>query len=166
MENNEPEINRESLDFIFEYTRNAPELQLKDVEALDNKVIQILSVASVIIGLIGFVIGKANINVLSLIALLIALLAYIVLAIFAFIHLKSTNFRRSGQADTLWDEFWSDDVKSIKHSLVADISKAYAFNKTLINKKARTLLCVVIFAAVEVVAVGSFIILSAFFTCP
>jgi hypothetical protein len=161
MDAKQPEINKDTLEFIFEYIKDAPEAQLKDVEALDNKVIQILSVSSLIIGLIGFVIGKSGINFPALLVLFLGLLAYVALAVTAFIHLKSANFRRSFQADVLWKTFWADDVGAVKQSLVDDIGETYAFNKGLINKKAKTLLFVVIFAAIEVVAVGSFVICAA-----
>ncbi len=166
MENKSESLKSETLDFIFEYTRQAPEIQLKDVEALDGKVIQILSVSSVIIGLVGFAIGKNEIKFPYLTPFLVALLAYVALAVTAFIHLQAREYRRSIQADVLWDTFWKDDIKDIKHSLVTDISKAYAHNKTLIRKKGRTLLFVVVFAAIEVIAVGGFIILSAMSTSP
>ena len=157
-------LKTESLDFIFEYTRSGPEVQLKDVEALDNKVIQILSVSSVIIGLVGFTIGKNGVKFPYLTTFIVALLAYMSLAVSAFIHLKANKYRRSLQADVLWQEFWESDVKDIKHSLVADIGKAYTHNKELIEKKSRTLLFVVVFGAIEVIAVGGFIILSAIST--
>jgi len=162
--NNSQPIKRDTLDFIFEYTKNASEVQLKDVESLDNKVIQILSISSIIIGLIAFAIGRSNINYLALMPLVIALLAYIALVISAFIHLKARGFRRSIQADVLWENYWQDDIEEIKHSLVDDIGKAYAHNKRMIDKKARILLYVTIFAAIEVIAVGGFIILATFFT--
>ncbi|MEK7354484.1 MAG: hypothetical protein AABZ77_08275 [Chloroflexota bacterium] len=115
MDNEKTEIKADTLDFIFEYTKNAPEAQLKDVEALDSKVIQILSISSVIVGLIGFAIGESDINPKSLTALIIALAAYMALAILAFVHLKTTSYRRSIQADVLWNTLWAADIKDIKH---------------------------------------------------
>jgi len=151
-------IKRDTLDFIFEYTKNAPEIQLKDAEALDNKVIQILSISSVIIGLIAFATSKGGLHTSALVSLGTALVAYTGLALSAFIHLKGSSYRRSLQADKLWEMFWEDDVSEIKHSLVKDISEAYAFNKGQIDKKRRTLLAVVICGATEVIAVGIFLI--------
>jgi len=161
MPDEKKEVKEDTLNFIFEYTKDAPETQLKDVEGLDNKVIQILSVSSVIIGLVGFAIGKNGIGFPALWPLILALLAYMGMAVLSFAHLKPADFRRSFQADKLWAYFWNADIQDIKHSLVSDISEAYAFNKEQINKKAHTLRYVIICAAVEVVAVGLFIILSA-----
>lgn len=159
MDNKEPQpIKKDTLDFIFEYTKNAPEIQLKDAEALDNKVIQILSISSVIIGLIAFAVSKGGLHTCALVSLSAALVAYIGLALSAFIHLKGAPYRRSLQADKLWEMFWEDDVSKIKHSLVKDISKSYAFNKGQIDKKRRTLLAAVICGTVEVIAVGIFLI--------
>jgi hypothetical protein len=47
------DIKPETLDFIFDYTRDAPERQLQDAKDLDNKMAQLFSVASVVIGLAG-----------------------------------------------------------------------------------------------------------------
>jgi hypothetical protein len=151
-------IKQDTLDFIFEYIKGAPEIQLKDVELLDNKVIQILSVTSIIIGLIGLVIEKGIVGIMALTSLVIALIAYIVIVILSLVHLKAIEYRRSIQADQLWDTFWDDDITDIKHSLVADIRDAYIYNKEQIIKKRHLLFSIIICAAIEVIAVGAFII--------
>jgi hypothetical protein len=150
----------DTLDFIFDFVKDAPERQLHDAEMLDNKIIQILSVASIIIGLVGFGVGKISLNHTAEIApLIVAILAYIVVVCLSIIHLKAISFRRSLHADELWQEHWDENVVDIKHDLVADIGEAYGHNKGIIDKKKVTLLWTLVFIGIQVVSIGVFVTL-------
>jgi len=151
-------LKTDTLDFIFNFVKDAPEHQLEDANMLDNKVIQILSVASIIIGLLGFGIRKIALNhVLTIISLIVVILAYIAVVCFAIIHLKAAAFRRSLHADELWQEHWDNSVLNIKHDLVSDISEAYSHNKSVLSKKNKTLFGALIALGIQVVSVGVFI---------
>jgi hypothetical protein len=52
-------INPQTLEFIFDYTKNGPDAQLKDAEAIDSKMTGLFSAASVIIALAGLSAVKA-----------------------------------------------------------------------------------------------------------
>ena len=45
--------NQDSLDFILDHIREAPEKQIQTAEALDAKMVQIFVSASIVIGLVG-----------------------------------------------------------------------------------------------------------------
>jgi len=151
---NEPAI--ETIDFIFEYTKDAPERQLAGAEALDAKMVQVFSAGSVIIGLGGL--ASTGQKPYSAVLIAFAVVAYVGLGAFAFAHLWAREYRRSLQADELWRKLWASNVRDIKYSLVHDISAAYAHNKKLLLRKRWTLRGALVAAAIEVVLVGSAIV--------
>jgi len=146
----------ETIDFIFNYIKDAPERQLAGAEALDAKMVQIFSAGSVIIGLGGLTSGSHKPLSAALIAF--AIVAYVGLGVAALAHLWARDYRRSLQADELWTKLWASAVTDVKHSLIHDISLAYAHNKTLLGRKKWTLRLALIAFAVEVVLVGSAIV--------
>src|SRR5947207_15756003 len=94
----EDEPGSDTLDFIYEATKDAPEAQLKDADALNTRAIQIFTAGGVILGLTGL--GSASTPapegwVIGL--YLLALFSYIVGAFAAFKALHVQTFRRSLQ---------------------------------------------------------------------
>ncbi len=146
----------ETIDFIFQYVKEAPERQLAGAEALDAKMVQIFSAGSVVIGLAGLTSGGQA--PLSAIFMAFAVAAYVALSGFAFLQLWARDYHRSLQADELWLKLWASAVPDIKHSLVHDISAAYAHNKSLLFRKRWTLRGATLAVAVEVALVGSAIV--------
>ena len=155
MDNN---IKQETLDFIFDYTRDAPERQLQDAKDLDNKMAQLFSVASVVIGLAGL----ANSNMgegQTAWPLVVALGLYVVAAGVALISLFPAVQWRSLHADRLWKEYWQTDVPDIKHALADDIRKVYGLNNKVLEQKTLTIKIVVVATGAEVLFVGLGLIL-------
>lgn len=158
-------LKQDTLNFILEYTKSAPEQQFHDAEVLDNKVVQALSIASIVIGLLGFAVGHTYPISLSFITLpCLACLSYLGVVISCFRHLRTKIFHRSLHADTLWQDYWNEEVIDIKHSLVANINEAYAYNKDILNAKAKTLNWALGFLSAESLFVGAFVLLSLFAT--
>ncbi len=153
------DVNPETLEFIFNYTKEAPERQIKDAEALDNKMAQIFSVASVVIGLVGVSSVSGRWTNLLLAA---ALISYLVAATVALFQLIPKAQNRSLHADKLWSTFWQKEVYDVQHSLVDDISKAYSHNLEVLKKKSLTLKVVLGATAAEVLFIGIALILSRF----
>jgi hypothetical protein len=154
-------LKQDTLNFILEYTKGAPEQQFRDAEALDSKVVQALSIASVVIGLLGFAVGHVYINSLSFISLpCLACAAYLGVVISCFRHLGTKLFHRSLHADTLWQDYWDEEVIDIKHSLVASISEAYTHNKDILQAKAKTLNWALGCLSAESLFAGAFVLLS------
>lgn len=153
------EIKQETLEFIFDYTRDAPEKQLQDAKDLDNKIAQLFSVGSIVIGLAGL----ANLGPSTggdVWFLLIALGFYVIGAIVALISQFPTVQWRSLHADVLWEEYWQKDVSAIQHALAEDIQKAYGCNNKVLKQKSLMTKAVSIATGAEVLFVGLGLILS------
>jgi hypothetical protein len=99
----------ETLDFIFDFVRGAPERQLVAAEALDSKLFQLFAIGGVVMGLAATSNGNAGL-------LIAASVAYTVLAISALYGLWVRNLRVSRHPDQLWNEFWPECVADIKHA--------------------------------------------------
>jgi len=154
------EVLPETLDFIFQVVKGAPERELRDLEALDAKMVQIFGAASIVIGLAG-VSSTSQGSTSPVSGLLVAaLLAYFATAALSFFHLRLRDFRRSLHADVLWKELWQFDVSEIQHILVEDVSVAYSHNKLVLHEKGRTILAALVLAGIEVALVGVAIIWS------
>jgi hypothetical protein len=154
------QLRKDTLDFIFDIVKDAPEAQLHNAEALDAKIIQVLSVASVVVGLVGFGIQKEVLNqVRHIVPLLVGVVAYILVVCLAIAHLRGASFRRSLHGDQLWTTYWNDDVIGIKHALVTDIAAAYTHNKAMLQKKQATLLWALVFMGIQVASLGIFVAL-------
>lgn len=145
-------LSSETLNFLFDYTKGAPDKQLERVASLDGKMVQVFSAASVIIGL-GGLSGHSG-GVAGAVFIALAVVAYVFVGLFAVKHLRVRDFHRSLQADELWRHLWHHRVEDIKHSLVDDIARAYAHNKGIMDDKAATLQRARAAVAVEVVFVG------------
>ena len=154
------DLNLDTLDFIFDYTKEAPETQAHDAQALDAKVVNIFSAASIIIGLAGLSAGARTIDCIAKYLLIGALVFYVATAICTFRHLWVRGLHRSLQADVLWAGYWQDEAAEIKHALVQNISNAYAFNKNVLREKEKTVLIALVTTGVEVVLIGAFVIWS------
>ena len=154
------QLNPETLDFIYQHTRDAPEAQMRDVEALDAKMVQVFSAASVVVGLAGLAVSRVEGNTVAASLLMAALAAYMVTTAFALLHLRVRRVRRSFQADALWPDWWDRQPVALKHGLVKDISEAYAFNNGLMRQKRRTLQGALVALGTEVAAIGVFLIYS------
>lgn len=145
----------DTLDFILQHTKDAPEHQLRDVDSLDTKMFQALSVATITLGLAGFAVQHAQKDFVMVDILLAAIMAYVAVAIGALAGLRIRRFRRSLQADVLWPQHWDRDVADVKHSLVTDIVAAYEHNMKILHRKAVVLAFVLGAMSFEAVLVGA-----------
>ena len=155
-EASEPSVPPETLDFLFEYTREAPQRQLTTVDALDTKAFALFSASAVVVGLAG--VGTWTQETIPFgagIMLAIAVAAFVVVGGAVLYSAWVRRFRLSLQADTLWDAYWDEDVERIKHALVSDIADAYADNRATLEKKARALIVALGAAIVEIALVGA-----------
>ena len=146
----------ETLDFLFEYTREAPQQQLATVDALDNKAFALFSASAVVVGLAG--IGTWSSNDIPLgagILLALAVVAFVVVGASVLYSTWVRRFRLSFQANVLWEDYWDEDIDRIKHALVADIAAAYRENHATLERKARALILALSAAIVEIALVGA-----------
>ncbi len=146
------EINPESLDLILELTKGGPESQLRDVDALDAKTVQVFAAASIVIGLATLA-GERG-GTASTVLLLLSLGSFVVAVGAAAVGVFVRDFRKSYQADYLWGHFWDRPAQELKHSVVADIAAAYTHNRTVIETKARATQVAVMMTGLETLLVG------------
>ena len=125
----EQAINLDTLDFIYKHTKDVAERQGEDAKALDAKSVHIFTAAAVVIGLAGVSLRSGDSPNSVVIALSIALGAFVLTAFFTGWQLWPKSFRTSRQADVLWSEYWSDDADTVRQALVDDMSSGYTQNK-------------------------------------
>jgi hypothetical protein len=149
---------RETLDFIFEQVRDAPSEQLQAVDALDAKMVQVFGAAAVTLGLAAA--GTAGHGTTRGVFIIVAVVAFGVVACAAIYSLWVRRFGVSIAADQLWRRYWRDEVGNIKHAIVADVADAYSKNAALLAHKRVALRWALIALAVEAAAIGASIIAS------
>lgn len=155
-------LKEDTVRFIFQYIQGAPELQGRDIDALDTKVVQVFSAASVVIGLVGISnesLGTSrNVDVL----LVLAVVSYTIAAVAALFHLSPKKQRRSLHVEDIWQKSWNEEVTDIEHALIEDIREVHNYNKGVLEKKRKTLLFTVAATGAEVLFVGLTLISSRF----
>lgn len=152
-------VSAQTLDLIFEHVKDAPEKQVEDVGAIDAKFIQVFAAASVLLGAIALVDSKHG-DAWGTRLTVVALALYLVMAVVSFIHLRPITLHGARYADTLWDDFENDEPAVLKKGIVLKVKEDYAYNRTLIEKKARTLKLGLALTAGEAVLVAIAVLIS------
>ncbi len=145
--------NQDSLEFILEHIRDAPEKQIQAIDALDSKMIHIFVSASIVIGLAGLT-STSGSERWEVVPLVLALIAYVSVAAVAIVHLWPRDIRWNLHADSLWPEYGKYDVEDIREVVAQDTSEAYAFNKRVLGAKSNTILKALVGTGFEVIFVG------------
>jgi hypothetical protein len=146
------ELEAPTLDLLFELTRHAPEAQLRNVDSIDAKIVQVFAVASVLIGLASL--RGVHHQTIAGILLGAAVVAFLFVAYHVLRTLWTTRFRILISPTQLWRDYWADSPDSIKHAVVADIAGGYAQNEELLQQKYRALGRALVGAGVEAAAIG------------
>ncbi len=148
------ELRPETLDFIYEHVRDAPAQQRQTRDSLDTKMVQIFGAASIVIGLVGVSSGELDGGGMVDALLIAAVTAYVATALITFYGVQVRRFRRSVQADELWNRYWWRKPDEAKHAIVHDVGKAYGHNRGLLRDKARAVRAGVLSAGLEVALVA------------
>jgi hypothetical protein len=151
------ELRAETLDFILDYTKDAPRRQAEVSHMIDTKALQVFAAASIVLGLAaaGPLREGAAVWLFG-----VALFVYVGAAVAAFFVLRTRDFRVVDDAENIWPQYWHVELVDVKHALVDDITSASAENADLLGSKGRALRWLVVATAVEVVLVGSAVIAS------
>jgi hypothetical protein len=147
-----PTLEPETLDLLFSITQHAPATQLRAVEALDAKIIQVFTAGGVLLGLAAL--RGSHHQTLVGVLFLVAVVSFLFVAFHVLRSMFGARFRVEIAPPQLWRDYWADPPESIKHAIVADIATGYEANERLIARKARTLAQAVIGAGAEAVAIG------------
>lgn len=159
---NAPEHERsptETLDLLFELVKDSPQADLRAVDAVDGKIVQVFAAAAVLLAL------PAAGNLDSdcwVVALLIgsAVAAFAYLALETIRGLWRREFRTTISPTQLWESYWSDDVATIKEALVADVAAGWPENDRHLRAKRKVLNRVLIALGVEAVMIGATLVAS------
>ncbi len=149
---NDDRLSDETLTFIYEHIKDAPERQAQDWRDLDSKLIQVFGAASVVLGLGGLA-GAQHHSLAGTLLLLLALAAFALVAAAAFIQLRPQQFAYGRFGDTLWPNSWMDSPSIIRHGIVEVITEASATNKRVFADKATALKVVLAATSAEVALV-------------
>lgn len=149
-----PEYDPDTLEAIYQAVKDAPLTQLRDVDALDTKIMSSFAAASVVIGLGGL--GAANVQrgSVTVLWLLLAIGWYLGVGGLTLANLRPQWFRGPVNAETLWDTHWDLSPSDVKLALVEDVRDAYHQNRIGIARKARLLLWAQALIMTEVLSVG------------
>lgn len=151
-----PFVPPDTLDFLFEYTREAPQRQLAAMNALDTKAFALFSASAVVVGLAGLGIwGRQDVPPGAGILLVAAVVAFVVGAFAMLDCVRLRRHRSSDHADVLWQDYWDLEVADIKHALVEDIAESSEHNERVIRAKTRSLGWALVAAIAETSLVGT-----------
>jgi hypothetical protein len=153
----EQQIPAGTLDFIYQATRDGPESQSRDVDAMDQKSVNIFAAASIVIGLASF--SRDAGGSAATVCFALALGAFAVCVVATILAMKIRVFFNTSHADYLWPHYFDVKPEEIKHALVEDISKAYAENKKMIEAKAKAAQLAIYAVGLEAFLVGSGLVL-------
>jgi len=145
----------ETVSFILEYTKDAPNQQLADVDGLDTKSYQVLGAASIVIGfagLSGTTIGGGAVVTALLFG---ALGAYVGVVSFFLRAVRTRDFKGAAFAENLWHDCGGLSVAEAKREVVESIPGVFKANFKLIGEKSgainRALYCM----SAEAILVGT-----------
>src|SRR5438105_10633570 len=110
----------ETLDSLFQLAKEAPETQLRAADAVDGKIVQAFSAGGVLIGLSAIAGARHSDTIAAF--LVIAVVAFFVLAFLAIRGIWSRKFHVGMGADQLWQKYWNQSAGDMKHAYVADIA--------------------------------------------
>lgn len=146
----------DTLDFLFEYTREAPQRQLIAMGALDTKAFALFSASAVVVGLASVGIwGRQELPSGAGVLLVLAVAAFIGVAFAVLDSVRLRRYRSADHADVLWREYWDLEVADIKHALVEDIAETSRHNERVIREKTRSLGWALVAAIAETTLVGA-----------
>jgi hypothetical protein len=147
-----------TLEFIFDRIKDAPLQQIEQVRALDAKMVQVFTGASVLLGLSIFSGHDGGRWVTAL--LIAALVAYICTAGKSLLELRPVQLRFAGYGATLWSEHYDEDVTAIKVAIVTDITGGSQENQKVIDCKANLLYAALIATSLQATLIAVSLVVS------
>lgn len=147
-----------ALDFIYEHTKEGPNLQFHDSEQLDTKILAVLAAATVAIGTASRLpMAEGPLMLWVEASFYLAAAAWAVVVGVTLWHLRPKGHRRAVRADVFSREkYRQETAEKLKRRAVADIRQSYEDNKVVLDAKAKTFLWAAVFTAVE----GFFLVLA------
>lgn len=139
-----------SRDLTYEWGRTAPEELSKAADALDAKIIGVLSIACIIISVTTALANKIQYNV-SLIFFIVAFISFLLILIKSLRVIKPQNFYVADSPRILREDFWKLEPEDAKAKYWEHLEKDFQENYDKVKAKGNTLKCTVGLLAIETV---------------
>ena len=144
----------ETVQFIYEHIKDAPQQQLELAKALDDKMVKIFTAAGVVIGLAGLSGNNFQGGIWISTLLFGALGGFVATAALTLYHLWPVRIALSRHAGTLWDHSRYLSTDEVRQQLIKSISRSHTQNENLLERKTRLQTYALIATTLEVVSVG------------
>lgn len=142
----------DTAELIYEHTRSGPTRQVAAADALDSKAFQLLSAATVVLGLGAFSRTQHGGTATHLYEAGIA--SYALAALTAWQIVRVRGFWVVDAADRWWPSHAEADVSLVRGQLLNDLAAAAAYNRAVLRQKAQPLRRLLWFVALEAVLVS------------
>jgi hypothetical protein len=148
-------MDAKTVEALYELVKDVPERQIDGGAALDTKMVQILSAASIVIGLtaLSFSGASAPGGVAVTTLLVMAMMAYVATAYVAFQHLRPKRYKRL-KYDSIWRYCWALKPDQAQHTVITKATEAFNHNAPILEGKSYTIRAVLITLGSEVVLVA------------
>lgn len=145
------QMDSETVKTFYELVKDVPERQIDNGAALDTKMVQVFSAASVVVGLtaLSFASTAARGGWEVTVLLVIAMLAYVATAYVAFQHLRPKRYKRL-KFDEIWRYCWPLKPEEIQRVVITKATEAFTHNAPILDSKSHTIQAVLITFGVEV----------------
>jgi len=127
-----------SRDLTYEWGRTAPEQLSKVADALDAKIIGVLSIACIIIGVTTALANKIQLGI-SLIPFIIAFISFLLILIKSLRVIDPQNFYVADSPRILREDFWKLEPEDAKAKYWEHLEKDFQENYDKVESKGRTL---------------------------
>lgn len=157
---NQRPVNEATASLIYEHTRGDPLRQMKSLDALDAKAVQIFAAASVVLGFGTF--SAPTLRGLPAVLYGVAAVAYLVAGAKTLAILNTRSFGVVDGADRWWPGHGYANTAKVREQLLDDLASAFATNRAQIAAKGKPLAALLVATGVETLFVAAAVIASAY----
>lgn len=141
-----------SLDLMYELVKDNYERVSRWADSLDNKVIGLFGLTTILIGAVTAVTASSIVWNAHIIPLCVAIVAFIVSSCFALRCFQTRQFMLGYDPGVLLEDYASLQPNEAKYWVMKHDAYNYEHNRQLINEKADALRWAILAAAIEVIA--------------
>jgi hypothetical protein len=148
----------ETVDFIYQHTREALQGQVGQARNLDAKIAQLFAAGTIVLGLAGTsALAKAPGGVV-----VAAVVFYGLALVLSAVGIFPMKLRGSDYGETMWLGHWDQSPADIKYAVVTDVAEGSRLNEERLLLKSRLLIGVLVTTGIEAILVGAAVIASRF----
>jgi hypothetical protein len=153
---------RDTVQLIYEHTKDAARHQFETMDALDSKATQMFAAAAVIVGFaaVGGILQQSQITT-GLVAILLGVGAFLVVSVLAALTLRPYDVLRSDHGDTMWPMYKDHKAAAIQEKLAEEMPGIVRHNQAVITEKARYVLWITAALSAEATLIVIGVILNA-----